>query len=413
MTVLVHDLHGIEMTRARVRGGLTPEIFRDLSSVEALWRAIETDPGVLATPYQRFDWVSAYVRSDLEAAPPGEAASLRIVVLRDESGRPRVLLPLEVSREGGVNVARVIGDKHANYHLPIFASREAAAMRSEDLTELLRAMGTDAGIDVYVLSHQPRFWDGAANPLSVRAEPAASDAYGLSLGPDPESTVRRVFSGDARKKLRAKEKKLVEAFGPVAYRRASTPAEIDSYLDAFYVQKAVRFAELGIANPYADERMRRFLAAAMRGDTVGEHGAATEIHALLACDSGRIFATFAGAVDDVRFSGMMTSFDQDPVVSRSSPGDLLLHHLIRDQAAQGRRAFDLGVGEARYKASICDETIALGEVVVPVTVRGQIFAMQTLGMARLKRRIKRSPRLWAMVQGLRRRRASSVDNQNP
>lgn len=398
MAVLVHDMTGAGGIPATVREGATAETFADLASVEALWRGMEADPGVLATPYQRFDWVAAYLRAD-----PG--IELCITVLRDAAGRPQVLIPLGVAREQGLRVARVIGAKHANYHMPLFASREAAAMRPEDLVEQLRLVGRARGIDVFVLSHQPRFWDGAANPAHVRAEPAPSDAYGLILGPDPESTVKRVFSADARKKLRSKEKKLVEAFGPVSYRVAATSAEAATFLAAFHAQKASRFATMGIANPYADPAIRAFVAAGTARDGAGEVPA-IEVAALVADDTQRVFAVFAGAVDPARYSGMMTSFDQDPTVGRSSPGDILLHRLIMDQTTRGRRAFDLGVGEARYKANICDETIELGEVAIAVTLGGRVFAWKAVGLARLKRRVKRDPRLAGLVAKLRRRRSA-------
>jgi CelD/BcsL family acetyltransferase involved in cellulose biosynthesis len=398
MAVLADELTGAGAMRARVQQGLAAEVFHDLAAAEALWRGLEADPAVLATPYQRFDWVAAFTRT-----MPG--ADLRIVVLRDAGGRPRVLLPLAVAREGGANVARVVGGKHANYHMPLFASREAAAMPPEDLAEALRRLGRETGIDAFALSHQPRFWDGAANPLHHRAEPAPSDGYGLILGPDPDTTLKRVFSSDARKKLRAKERKLVEAFGPVACRRAETPEEAERFLAAFYGQKAARFAALGLADPYADPAVRAFLARA--ASPAG--GSVLEVTALVAGRTDRVFAVFAGAVDAQRYSGMFTAFDADPAVSRSSPGDILLHHLIGDQTARGRRSFDLGVGEARYKSSICDETIELGEVALPVTLRGQAFALRTIAAARLKRRIKRDPRLMALVTRLRRRRAAPAE----
>ncbi|KQP06035.1 acyl-CoA acyltransferase [Methylobacterium sp. Leaf99] len=386
------------MVRDTARGSLTTEVFSDLASVEALWRGLEADPAVLATPYQRFDWVSAYARAE-----PG--TDVRVLVVRDASGRPQVLIPCHVTREHGLRVARVVGAKHANYHMPVFASRAAASLQPADLAEQLRAAARGAGIDAYAFSHQPRFWDGAANPLCFRSEPSPSDAYGLLLGPDAESTVRRVFSGDARKKLRSKEKKLVETFGPVAYRVARTDAEVTAYLDAFYAQKASRFAAMGIPNPYADAAVRAFIAAGAGRDARSD-APAIEVAALVATESGRVFAVFAGAVDAARYSGMMTSFDQDPSVGRSSPGDLLLQSLVRDQAERGRRALDLGVGEARYKTNTCDETIELGEVTIPVTLRGRIFALKAVGTARLKRRIKRDPRLSALVTRLRRWRAA-------
>jgi CelD/BcsL family acetyltransferase involved in cellulose biosynthesis len=242
-------------------------------------------------------------------------------------------------------------------------------------------------------------WEGAANPLAFTGEPEASDAYGLMLGPDPDATLRLVFSADARKKLRSKEKRLVEAKGALQYRCAETSEEAAGYLAAFYAQKSARFAAMGVADPYADPAIRAFLAVAASGPHP-----AMEMHALRLADSGRVLATFGGAVTGDRFSGMMTAFDADPEIARFSPGDLLLLHLVRDQAARGRLAFDLGVGEARYKASICDETISLVETIVPVSLRGRAYGAIRQGLIRTKRRIKRDPRLYAAVQRLRRLR---------
>ena len=157
---------------------------------------------------------------------------------------------------------------------------------------------------------------------------------------------------------------------------------------------------MGIDDPYADPAIRAFLAAATDGERP-----AVEIHALVLEATGRVLATFGGAVDDARYSGMMTAFDADPEIARFSPGDLLLHHLVRDQTARGRRAFDLGVGEARYKASICDETIPLVAVMLPVTLRGHAYGLVATRLTRLKRRIKRDPRLFALASRLRRLKA--------
>ena len=379
------------------RGGLTAEVFSDLAAVEGLWRGLESDPAVLMTPYQRFDWVAAYLGAGIEAG-----SAPRILVLRDESGRARVLIPLVVGRRGPLRVARVVGDRHANFHMPLFASREAAAMRAEDLTEALVRAGRAAGIDAYAFANQPRFWDGVPNPLGAGGLAAPSDAYGMLLGPDAEATLRRVFSGDTRKKLRAKERKLVEVLGPVEHRVARTPEAAAEIQAAFYAQKAARFASLGVADPFAEPAVQRFIAAATTGE--GERAPAVEVHALVASESGRILATFGGAVDGARFCGMWTSFDTDPDLGRYSPGEILLHRLVGDQAARGRRALDLGVGEAGYKAKTCDETIELVELVVPVSPLSHGFVLASGLAVRLKHRIKRSPRLWAAAQRLQRLR---------
>ncbi|WP_342151442.1 GNAT family N-acetyltransferase [Methylorubrum sp. SB2] len=394
MTALAENLGRAALEGAAARGTLTVEIFSDLPAAETAWRALEADPAALMTPYQRFDWVAAY-------AGAGIAAETRVLILRDEAGRPRLLIPLAVGRLGPLRVARVIGDRHANFHMPLFASREAAAMRPEELAEALVRAGRQAGIDAFRFTHQPRFWDGVPNPLSHRGQPAPSDAYGLLLGPDAGATLKRVFSGDARKKVRAKERKLVEALGPVRHRVAATVAEVQAIQAAFYAQKAARFAALGVTDAYAEPAVRRFITAATA--PVEGRGPAIEVHAL-ETESGRVLATFGGAVDAHRFCGMWTSFDTDPELGRFSPGEILLHRLIGDQSARGRRALDLGVGEASYKAKTCDETIELVESVVPVSAAGHLFAVAAGSAVRLKHRIKRSPRLFAVAQRLRKLR---------
>ena len=396
MTALAENLAGGAQVRRR-GGGLTAEVFSDLAAAEGVWRGLETDPAVLMTPYQRFDWVAAYLGAGIDA---DEAT--RILVLRDALGRARVLIPLVVGRRGPLRIARVIGDRHANFHMPLFASREAAAMPAEDLAATLAAAGRAAGIDAFAFRNQPRFWDGTPNPLARGGLPAPSDAYGMLLGPDAEATLRRVFSGDTRKKLRAKERKLVEFLGPVEHRVAGTPEAAAEIQAAFYAQKAARFASLGVADPFADPAVRRFITAATA--SANGHAPAIEVHALVASGSGRILATFGGAVDAARFCGMWTSFDTDPELGRFSPGEILLHRLVGDQAARGRRALDLGVGEAGYKAKTCDETIELVEQTVPVSPASHALALASRLAVRLKHRIKRSPRLWAAAQSLRRLR---------
>ncbi|MBE7196946.1 MAG: GNAT family N-acetyltransferase [Parafilimonas terrae] len=384
---------GTDMTQAPAGGTLAAEFIQDPAAAEAIWRRFEGDPGSLQTPYQRFDWTMAYLRAT------GQGANTRVLLIRDGEGRPQILLPLVLERAFGLRVARTVGDTHANYHLPLFASREAAAMPAGIITAALAQAGRSAGIDVYALQHQPRTWDGAVNPLAAFGEPEASNGYGLTLDADPEATLRRVFSGDARKKLRSKEKRLIEAKGAVAYRRAETEEEAARFLAAFYVHKAERFAAMGIVDPYADPSVRAFLRAAAAGPEP-----AVEMHALCLAETGRVLATFGGAVSGRRYSGMMTAFDPDPEIARYSPGDLLLQHLVREQAARGRLGFDLGVGEARYKASICDETIELVESIIPVTLMGRTYGALRQGLVRAKRGIKRDPRLYAALQRLRKLR---------
>ena len=78
-------------TPAAASSFATPHIiFDDLAGVEPLWRTLEAE-GV-GSPYQRFDWVQAYV----ESLAAHERFEPRIIVIRDAADLPILLLPFAV-----------------------------------------------------------------------------------------------------------------------------------------------------------------------------------------------------------------------------------------------------------------------------------------------------------------------------
>ena len=273
---------------------------------------------------------------------------------------PAFLIPLAIERRPGLCAAGAIGGKHANYHLPLMAAGAALPSPSA-LRALLRQAGRRLGIDAYAFTNLPLSWRGVANPLAFGGRPSPSNGYRLTLAGSAEEILARALSKDARKKLRQKDKKLRER-GPVVHRVAATSAEIAPILSAFLTQKRDRFRATGIPDPFADAATQSFLHRACLAG-LGEARPAIELHALTMGE--RVLATFGAAVDATRCCGMFTSFDADPEIARSSPGELLMLEVIRHQCAQGRRVFDLGVGEARYKSSLCDEVEELVDVYPP------------------------------------------------
>ena len=107
-------------------GGLEVELIRGLAAAERVWRTAEAG-GAEYSPYQRFDWVSAFVST---VTPK---ADIRLASISDSSGRPALLLPLAIRREAGLNIATTIGGKHANFNLPIFAGLADAPLSGPDL----------------------------------------------------------------------------------------------------------------------------------------------------------------------------------------------------------------------------------------------------------------------------------------
>ena len=242
--------------------------------------------------------------------------------------------------------------------------RAGVEWTQRDLAALLREAAALANppIDAYTLANQPYIWGGARNPLaSLGARPSPSCAYSSAL-PDSFPVWRDAhFSKATQKKLRKKARRL-ELIGPLAHLRAGGADEARVVIDAFLPQKRARMRALGLPNEFDGEPTTALLTRLSGGDAP-----LLELHALRVGE--RIVATFAGFSDGVRLSGLFLSHDIDPAVAASSPGELLIVEVVRDAIERGLAAFDLGVGEARYKNECCETTEALFDSALAVLLR--------------------------------------------
>ena len=355
----------------------------DLAALEADWLALEAD--ALVTPYQAYDWVRPFV----ETIGHAEGMEFRFVRVEDGRGDLLALFPLVITRRLGTRFAEFIGGKHANYHMALYRPDFAGALDATAVRLLLQEIGTAiGGIDALFLINQPTEWQGVANPPAILAAgQSPSRAYKLALeAGDGEGTLRRSMSKHARKKMTTKRNRFAE-YGPSELVQARSEAEIARVLDAFLAQKAARFAQMGVPDPFAAPAIRSFL----RQGAIGQPGRPPVIELYSLDLAGRSVATHVGAVQGKRFSGMATSFDLLSETARTSPGEILLVELIKRKCQAGLTMFDLGVGEARYKTTICDDSDELVDTFFPLTAKGRAYAQYSQAKRALKRRIKASP----------------------
>ena len=365
----------------------TAEAHSDAAAVSAAWSELERTAPCSIYQTRRFleSWADTL----------GRAAGLRpcYVLARDRAGQPVALLPLGLRRRGGVTVACLLGGKDANLQLALL--RPSAGWTRESLRLMLREAARLSGADIFVFPNQPYAYAGEANPLAALPHgESPSAAYGTSLPASGETLLAAKLSKDTRKKLRKKEARLA-ALGAVRHVVAASPAERATILDAFLAQKNARFRERGIASEFGTAAMRAFIEGASATEPAG-----IELHALFAGE--RIVTTYGGAAHGARWSGMFNSFDAEEAIARSSPGDLLLMRIIESCCARGLRVFDLGVGEARYKAALCDELIPLFDAAVGFGVPGRTAAALFRGKQALKRGVKRDARLMSLAGRVRR-----------
>ncbi len=366
------------------------ELVGDLHEAETVWRGLEQS-NQFSTPYQRFDFLSAWQRQ------VGERQGVRpfIVIAYDKDRQPLLLLPLGVKRESGVRVARFLGGKHATFNMALWRKDFASTATQADLDALMSGIRARAQADVLALTQQPRRWTDLQNPFALLPhQPSANDCPLLTMAPGapPASRVSNSF----RRRLKGKERKLQTLPG-YGYRLATSDAEIKRLLDWFFTIKPQRMAAQKLPNVFADPGIEDFIRDACATKLAGG-GHAIEIHAL-ECDE-EVIAIFAGVADASRFSMMFNTYTLSGN-AKYSPGLILMRDIIDHYAERGTVSLDLGIGSDDYKRLFCKDDEPIFDSFVPLSIRGRVAAAALSSLMRAKRLVKQTPALMQIAQRVR------------
>ncbi len=370
------------------------ELFNDMAAAEPHWRALEQSDS-LATPYQRYDFLTLWQRH----VGSNSGVTPFIVVGFNASHEPLFLWPFGSRRIGGLLGVEFLGGKHANFNMALWRRDVAATIGAEELRGTLAHLAGHANF--IKLASQPLTWGGATNPFALLPHQRAAN-YGFSgtLVPDFEALLRARTNSETRKKMRKKERALA-SFGELRFERATEPDDVRRVLDAFFKQKSARMRALGVPDAFATPDVRRFIEAAAT-DPLAGGSPPIELYALSVDDI--IVATMGGIVGGERFCAMFNSIIQGRFAIES-PGEQLILKLVRSCCERGLEAFDLGIGEARYKSLLCGDAEPLFDSYLPLGAGGRLMAFAFATGAAVKRAIKQRAALWSVVRAVRRVRA--------
>jgi CelD/BcsL family acetyltransferase involved in cellulose biosynthesis len=382
-----------DLSRAAAKTGadrLVPTVFTDLETVEPIWRELESR--AVTTPYQRYDWIAAVRAAGLDAYD-----QLAMVVF-SRGSRPLALLPLAISRKGGLAVGTLIGAGQSNAD---FLPHDARA--NADLTAAALRLGLGAirargiALDLVRFSHQPADWQGIANPLLRFAHrPGANNLYLTDLTGKTAPFIENHMAHKRRSNIKRGARRLEELLGPVRLRRAETAQELRLVHETFLAQRAARFAVMGIDNIFAGDAFVAFFTDLAEKE-FGKARPALRFHALYAGDE--IVATCCGAFAGNHYSQYINSTADGPA-ARFSLMSILVAELIDELLGEGITSFDMGLGDFDYKRDWTDP-VPVFDTVVPVTLAGSL-ALPIMDLARSgKRLVKQNPALWKLARGVR------------
>jgi CelD/BcsL family acetyltransferase involved in cellulose biosynthesis len=364
------------------------DIVRDLASTEATWRGLEQQ---FCTPYQRFDFLSAWQRH------VGEREGLVpfIVIAFDAERRPLLLLPLALKQAYGARCVHFMGGKHSTFNMALWDKDFAASATQADLEALVAALSERCEADVLALHQQPLRWRDTQNPLALLPHQSSANDCPLLImesGAAPATLISNSF----RRRLKGKERKLQPLPG-YRYHVANSEADITRLLDWFFRIKPLRMAEQKLPDVFAEPGVEEFVrSACTRPLPNGNH--VIDIHAL-ECDE-EVIAIFAGVADGRRFSMMFNTYTMS-ANSKYSPGLILMRDIIDHYAGKDYRAFDLGIGSDDYKRLFCKSDEPIFDSFIPLSQRGKLAAGVMSGLNRTKRLVKHNPTLLEMAQKLR------------
>jgi CelD/BcsL family acetyltransferase involved in cellulose biosynthesis len=357
---------------------LSVDLVDDASTIHVDWKRLENDP--LNSLHQGFGWCSIWAQTQDSA----------LLTLRGRQGGKTIfLLPLEIVLEGGIRKARFPGGRFNNINTGLFdpsfaerAGEEIAAAIAREARKLLHGRA-----DILALQNIPLTWRGRTNPLSHLAS----------------------VENQNRKKFRIQSRR-AEEMGGYSHVIAHSPQERCELLQAFFRQKAARFASQGIPDVFRDQSVKDFFYDLANFPETGTDSL-LELHAIrLHGENEGVIAAIAGL--SRKQDHIICQFGSiDESVSELSPGELLFWLMIERACHQRAAIFDFGVGDQLYKRSWCPLFTVQHDIFLPVTVKGRVAAAAYVAIARTKSLIKSNPALYALIQRFRAGRPTAASTR--
>ncbi|MBB6466427.1 CelD/BcsL family acetyltransferase involved in cellulose biosynthesis [Aminobacter lissarensis] len=340
-------------------------------------------------PAQSPEWVSTWI----DASKPDA-----VLATLSASGRPVMSVALEVGREGPFRIARFLGGKHANGNFPAVDKNWLATASAGDIDVLVRAIGkARPDIDLVAFDRLIGDFKGLSNPLlKLSSSPSPNVALAVDLDGGFERVLTRTNGKKKRKRHRSQERKY-EAVGGARRTMAHTTAEANAMLDAFYAMKEQRFGAMGITDVFADAEVRNFFRK-LFVDALAQENPSFVLHGLEV--GGKYRAVTGSSRAGNRLVCEFGAISDDEL-AYASPGEYLFFDNISEACDQGFDIYDFSVGDEPYKRQWCDLEILHSDVLVPLTVKGRIYALGLKSLSRAKGTIKNNATMWALIKRLR------------
>ena len=382
----------------RVRGAATDlhlELHTALADVESEWRGFEN--GAECTPFQSFEWLSAWHRH----VGVRHGVVPAIALGRYGDGNIAFVLPLAVAARCAARRLCFLGQELCDYNAPLLARDFSQRITPDRFIalwrELRQRLQHDARLrhDWIDFEKMPQTVGVQLNPfmhLPVMAN--ANSAHLTYLGEAWDEFYRMKRSSATRRHDRSKRRRM-ETYGPIQFRSAVDASETAATLEILWEQNRRLFARKGIADIFAQPGYRDFFL------DFAINSRSRHLAHVSRLDIGDVCAAanFAIVFDDCYYHVLASYCDGQ--LAHYGPGALHLRELMTYAIGRGLRRFDFTIGDEHYKNEWCDLRLQLFDYSAGASWRGRPSSAMANLRRSFKRFVKQTPALWQLALRLR------------
>lgn len=365
--------------------GISVTATERLADVEAAWRGLEAQG--IDNPGQGIEFVRAW----LDHFAVREEDRLFLLAQRDD--HPLMLLPLQRKRSVGFSAITWLTGDHLGMSAPLVDKPAFAMMTDFDKHQLwnrLTQLPLDA--DMVNLSNLPTDIARLTGLGEFFTSVPAADRVFRARFPGWEACDADRRNKHRRKVDRQQGAKL-DALGEIGFEVLVAGDPVADVIDTMFVQKAARFRELGIADPFAAPRVRAFYKDAFRR--------ARGVLQVLRLD-GRIIAVRYNLSAGGGLFCLISSMTTCPQTQAGSPGKQGLLRVMQTAFGDGHAFIDMGRGENDEKRQWCNEEIEIAHYSHALTPLGHLARAGQQFNEHVRTRIKGNRNWFDLAKRLRR-----------
>jgi len=387
MPRLLDEAAGEARLDAGYNARVSVRVSHRIAEVEPIWRALEA--GGIESPGQSLDFTRLWVETQNIAEPD------QFYVVGEIAGAPVALLALHRKSVRGVRQLAWFPGSHVGCNAPLVDRARLAVLTVEQRRSLWHSMLAEArGVDVVYLKAVPEtLVDGIDIFAELGASLVGETLYRAQFESwEQANTTQR--SKSRRKHDRQQGEKL-EAMGEVAFEELTSGPDAAAVLDIMFRQRAARFVEMGVNDPFCAQSIRNFYDATVAPGSAID----VRLHALRL--NGEIVALRYNISCGERLFCLISSMSIDSAIQPGSPGKQCLLRVMQTVFDKGYRVFDMGNGFTDEKRHWCNVQIPVRQHYIALTPLGRLASSlhQTWQLGR--KRIKENKQLLAFIKSMR------------